>query len=251
MNGSRACVRVSDGHSPRSSPFVLPSGRIVGVIPLAQGYRQDTIPARALLQDDIGRDMPETTSHKLLSLIQAWLPVLTVVVGSLWALYTYLAHQQEVQSAAAVQAQKEAATRLIEARKPFLEKQLALYFETAQITGKLATITPDTGEWEGVERRFWELYWSELSMVEDSVVEAAMVEFGKALADFTSTYRTAPDKEEKKRPLHSAAYELAHALRRSMESGWSGGSLSVRDSGSYTMTSRFRANGLCCEDLSS
>jgi hypothetical protein len=67
------------------------------------------------------------------------LPVLTIVGGALWALYTYLDHQSEVQREATRQANKEAITRRLEAQKPFLEKQLALYFEAAQIAGKLVT----------------------------------------------------------------------------------------------------------------
>ena len=121
----------------------------------------------------------QTRTHKYLSILQAWLPVLTVVGGALWGLYTYLDHQKDAQRQAAIQAEKDNATRRIEVRKPFLEKQLALYFETAQIAGRLATLTPESKFWPDTEGRFWALYWSELSMVEDGIVEEAMVAFGR------------------------------------------------------------------------
>jgi hypothetical protein len=108
----------------------------------------------------------------LLNLIQAWLPVLTVVVGALWGLYTFIDHQKEVAREADRQQSQQAATRLLEAQKPFLEKQLALYFEAAQVVGKLVTLKPGDTEWGNNENRFWQLYWSELSMVEDGTLKA-------------------------------------------------------------------------------
>lgn len=49
-------------------------------------------------------------------LLQVWLPVVTLVGGALSGLHVYLDQQKQ-----------EAMTRRIEARKPFLEKQLSLY----------------------------------------------------------------------------------------------------------------------------
>jgi hypothetical protein len=166
---------------------------------------------------------PETISRRLLGVVQAWLPVLTVVVGALWGLYTYLAHEREV--AQSNTSQERRATRNVEARKPFLEKQLALYFEAAQVLGKMVTITPDAGEWPGVERRFWELYWSELAMVEDKTVEAAMVEFSRHLFDYNANYKTVAshnpaELENLKRPLYGASLEVAHAMRASITKEW-------------------------------
>jgi hypothetical protein len=114
--------------------------------------------------------------------IQGWLPVLTVVVGAGWALYTYLDHQKDAARLLRLQADKEMVTRRIEAQKPFLQKQLDLYFETAHIVGKLVTMEPSSsGEWSTLTNRFWALYWSELSMVEHRMVEARMKRFGDAL----------------------------------------------------------------------
>src|SRR3954463_1463099 len=67
-----------------------------------------------------------------LQVIQSWLQVLTVVVGALWAVYACVDH-------ASKEAEATARTRLIEAQQPFLRKQLDLYFETAELAGRLVT----------------------------------------------------------------------------------------------------------------
>ena len=87
-------------------------------------------------------------------------PLIVAVGGGLWALFVYLAQ------------------RRIEVTKPFLQKQLELYFETVQVLGKLYTLDTNSSEWQEAERRFWCLYWAELPMVEHDAVEDAMVEFG-------------------------------------------------------------------------
>jgi hypothetical protein len=153
---------------------------------------------------------------ELLNLIQAWLPVLTVVVGTLWGLYTYLDHQKEVANQAARQDKQQAAARLFEAQKPLLEQQLALYFEAAQVAGKLVTLKPGDSEWGNNENRFWQLYWSELSMVESRDVEGAMVNVGKQLVE----YKKYPNKDENIHALNTSVYELAHAIRNGIQTAW-------------------------------
>jgi hypothetical protein len=119
----------------------------------------------------------------ILALIQALLPAMTAIIGGIWVAFTYIGHQHEIQSDAAEREKQQGETRLVEAQRPFLEKQLSLYFEAAQVAGKLSVFTPDDKEWSEAERRFWMLYWSELSMVESKDVEEAMVKFSKHLYD--------------------------------------------------------------------
>src|SRR5271165_886051 len=126
-----------------------------------------------------------TYSHGLLGLAQAWLPVLTVVGGALWGLFTYLDHAKEAAKTLAEseqnqaierkdQSERESRTRLIEAQKPFLDKQLALYLETSQVVGRLVAEDMYWQEWSRDLERFEELYWSELTMVEHTEVASAM-----------------------------------------------------------------------------
>jgi hypothetical protein len=175
---------------------------------------------------------------RVLDVIQAWLPVLTVVVGALWGLYTYIGSQKEAEALRLSQAknleeqrivqqkeaeqqrsyqiEREASTRRIEAQKPFLTKQLELYFETAKVVGSLITISrkSEGQEYERLKQRYYALYWSELSMVEHPNVERAMVEFRSAFERY--------DKLDEKDRAEKAAYKLAHAIREAIESAWSG-----------------------------
>jgi uncharacterized membrane protein YraQ (UPF0718 family) len=166
------------------------------------------------------------SSQPTLEIAKAWLPILTAVIGGLWVFYQYLDKQSadqrqqtdrrlELERQASINQTKEQQSRLLEAQRPFLVKQLDLYFETASVVGKLVSIDPSSSEWENLERRFWALYWSELSMVEHRVVEQAMKRFGDALKQFKQT-KNAEDMSK----MQSAAYELAHSIRSGIEAAW-------------------------------
>jgi hypothetical protein len=109
-------------------------------------------------------------------------------------------------------------TRRVEARQPFLNKQLELYFRTAAVVGKFAVLKPNTEEWARNEAEFWEIYWSELSVVESEEVEKGMVKVGHAIGQYNAT----PASEEKKKALNVEIYELADAIKASVKRGWRG-----------------------------
>ena len=68
--------------------------------------------------------------------------------------------------------QAQADKQAIEAAKPFLELRQQRYAEVIQAAGVLANPEEhDPSETKMAQKRFWELYWAELSMVEDSSVE--------------------------------------------------------------------------------
>jgi hypothetical protein len=104
--------------------------------------------------------------------------------------------------------EKEAESRSIEAKKPFLDRQLALYVEASQITAKIAT-SKDSNELAKSQQRFWELFWGELALVENNGVELAMVAFGEALRG------SAPQQQ-----LEQLSLALAHACRESLDKSW-------------------------------
>src|SRR5436190_19274130 len=99
---------------------------------------------------------------------RTWLPVWTAILGGLWAAGTYIVQQDRIAS-------RESQVALVEAQKPFLEKQQALYFETAKVTGSLGHTPPTSPAWQALEDRFYSLYWGELSLVESKPVEARMI----------------------------------------------------------------------------
>jgi hypothetical protein len=136
-------------------------------------------------------------------------PIVVSVGTAIWAINGYL----DQQKAALAQQQAAEVARANEARKPFFEKQLALYFETAKVVGSLATEAPYSDSWKIAKTRFYALYWSELSMVEDRGVEEGMVKFERTLKNF--------DKDGSLRAqVQTQAYCLAHTLKASIASNW-------------------------------
>ena len=155
------------------------------------------------------------------------LPLMTAIAGGVWTVQKYYADALALERERDGQAREQevtrrreekriADTRLLEAQKPFLEKQLALYFETARVVGILVTAKPNEPPWEEAERRFWALYWSELAMVEHKLVEAGMARFGGLLHRVKSN----PEDGEARQALYSGAYDLAHAIRAGIEDAW-------------------------------
>jgi len=105
---------------------------------------------------------------------------MTAICGGLWV-YTCLDHRQETDAT-------EAVTRRVEAQKPFLSKQLDVYFETSQVTGRLSTLQIGDSDWASNELRFLELYWSRLSLVADDRVSSAMQQLQRAMTAYKTCY---------------------------------------------------------------
>jgi hypothetical protein len=107
---------------------------------------------------------------------------------------------------------KDAETRNLEARKQFLTRQLELYTDATRTAAKLANLDTSSSDRPAVERRFWELYWGELSMVESREVEGAMKRMGDCLG---GNCGGCPASD-----LRQCALALAHACRQSLAESW-------------------------------
>jgi hypothetical protein len=103
-------------------------------------------------------------------------------------------------------------TRLFEARRPFLDLQLKLYTETAQVAAKLAVANLGSDDWQKAVFRFCELYWSELAVVEDKKGEAAMVKVGDTLGKV--------QEGQPRQILENPVLALARALRDGLSLEW-------------------------------
>ena len=101
-------------------------------------------------------------------------------------------------------------TRNLEARKQYLTRQLDLYTDATRAAAKIATSKPGSAEHVKALNRFWELYWGELSMVENAAVEGAMKSMGDCLLN----------KGCRCGDLPHCSLELAHACRRSLADSW-------------------------------
>ena len=141
--------------------------------------------------------MTSTSKKESAETLIKWVSTLVAVGGLIWGITSFL-----------ITSRVQAETRQLEARKPFLERQLTLYTEVTQNAAILAT-SNDLDAIEQARQRFWELYWGELSMVENRGVEIAMIKFGKCLNDDCS--------QEELRPL---ALGLARACRESLAASW-------------------------------
>jgi hypothetical protein len=110
------------------------------------------------------------------------------------------------------QKEREIQSALRESQKPFLERQLDLYLQASGTASKLSTLENGPARDEA-RKRFWQLYWGELSLVEDKEVEAAMVHFGRALTQFENHEIERSEVQEK-------SFELARSCRKSLEQSW-------------------------------
>lgn len=163
-------------------------------------------------------------TNKKWELFFKWIGLATVLFGIAWPIfqYTRTLRQNEVdrQARAAqeiTQRDKELATARREAQRPFLELQLKLYTEAVAVAGKLNTLAPGPDR-DRARRRFEELYWSELSVVEDKQVEVAMMEFKCALERYEQA--TAAQRAEAAGRLKCRSLKLAHGVRDSLARGW-------------------------------
>jgi hypothetical protein len=169
-----------------------------------------------------------------LGALVALAPVATAVAAGLWGLYTYLDRQRENQLQVRCEADREIVARQIEATRPFLDQQTALYLETSKVSGQLVVLDPAAPEWAAAEKRFWQLYWSELSLVEVPEVAGAMVDQAQLLcayvrdtglrdahpscATIPSPPPTSP--QEARANVQRGAVLLAHKLRDSIQASW-------------------------------
>jgi len=167
--------------------------------------------------------MPESDTSRL-DTISKMVQVISIVVGVVISVLSFNHTRQKDADARVAEAQArefelrkyydqrrdETDKQEIEAAKPFLELRQKRYMEAIQAVAVLASPEshpPD--EVKKAQKRFWELYWAELSMVEEAKVEGAMKKMGDRLNPSLNPT-----------PQQNAAYELAHALRDSLIESW-------------------------------
>jgi len=123
-----------------------------------------------------------------------------------WSVWVWKENAADERSAAEAESARYADSRRIEATRPFLEMQLKLYTEAAQVTARIANSGARGGK---DEARFWELYTGELSMVEDGEVSGAMYSFGQAL-----------EHKVDQKELRNLGVTLARKMRESLAKSW-------------------------------
>lgn len=176
-----------------------PTRRCRGPAPPAAD-RHDVVRSEIAARSEIEKEATtsQVTNASTVEVVAKWITVVVALAGLFWGVVSTLE------------------TWSRESRRPFLDKQLALYEEATKAAAILAT-SDDSAELVEAEERFWRLYWGELAMVENGGlgaanggVEGAMVRFGAAL-------RGEP---RDKQLLQQRSLELAHACRDSLAESW-------------------------------
>lgn len=143
--------------------------------------------------------------------------VLTVVAGVVISILSFNFTRNRELEVRAAEAKKyqdqrndEAERRSIEAAKPFLEMRQEKYMEAIKVAGVLATPSDHTAaEITAARKRFGELYYAELALVEGQDIEAAMVQLA-----YSHGFLSPPT------PQQVQTLQLAHVLRDSLITAW-------------------------------
>lgn len=144
-----------------------------------------------LMQDTLGN-----------SEILQFISIIVAFAGAILAVYSTIKTTQANKDLTSLQ-------HALNVRNKFLERQTDLYFEASGLASRIATNTSEQDVQEAIVR-FNEIYWGELAVVEDSIVEPAMVDFKRLL-----------EREDcSKRDLKLCALKLSRALRDSLNKSW-------------------------------
>lgn len=152
--------------------------------------------------------MAENQANNL-ETISRLVQVLSVVAGVTISVFSF--NQARTNEANARRAELE--KRQIEASRPFLELRQKRYVEAVDAASVLAS--PEVHSKEELDiakKRFLELYWGSLSMVEEAQVESKMMDMAWSL-DFIEHKGEKPSPQE-------AVYRLSHAVRDSLLDSW-------------------------------
>jgi hypothetical protein len=137
------------------------------------------------------------------------LAILGAIASFLWGVYQWREKSAQDIEVRKLESSRLVETRRIEATKPFLDRQLALYTEVSRIASQIVT-QGDTEVGKKALLRFEELYWGELALVESPTVEAAMVRMMNGLRNRSTT------SDE----LKQSSLALVHACRESLDKSW-------------------------------
>jgi len=141
----------------------------------------------------------------VVTLIQAT----TIVFSALWATYTFTLQSQ---------LQNEAVKR--ELRKPYEDRKLALYLETARVVANLAAM-PSSSQRETTEARFWELYGE--SWQRSSRLQMHTISTGRRLSKELEKYAMSCLEQTDVYPMATRSVRELCRYRTLLEKNWKRG----------------------------
>jgi hypothetical protein len=150
----------------------------------------------------------------------------------LWTVYTWREKSRQELAASAADAERSNRARIIEATKPFLERQLELYTVVTRAASLIATSEDENVAQQAIGT-FLQLYSGELALVQNEEVAVAMQNYRRALQELDVIYapaapatseptsQTPPVSAENQRQgLQQLSLNLASACRKSLAKSW-------------------------------
>jgi hypothetical protein len=158
------------------------------------------------------------TETKIELTLKIVVPIITVA-GILIGVWQFNKGQMNMQNKELKQRQFELKKMHIgnqfEAIAKFKELQSIKYTEASEtISNIIYNENYQSDEFKKSLKRFWQLYWVELSAVEDGQVESAMVGLGKHI-ELLSAKEFKNVTETEKNKLYSLGYSVAQAIKKS------------------------------------
>lgn len=135
--------------------------------------------------------------------------IIVGIVAVVSALVAYMAQISAAKSQSQIALIQLAAQQAHERQKPFVELQMKYYFEAAETAPQIPR-TIESMAREKLTKRFWQLYWGSLAVVEDEEVERAMVAYATQLKNVTWDAAN----------LETLSLGVAHACRSSLKRLW-------------------------------
>lgn len=141
-----------------------------------------------------------------------WLKLGAIIGGFgsfLWGVYQWRMKSLQDLDHEKAEAERVAANRTMEATKPFLDRQLAMYSEASRVAAVLASPDVNDDDRSKAMKEFWLLYYGELAMVESPDVAEAMDAIKETL-----------EHNPTQQQLAQVSLNLTQACRLSLDQSW-------------------------------
>ena len=141
--------------------------------------------------------------------IELVVAIIAGIVALVSALFAYMAQTSATKIQSDIALTQLAAQQAHERQKPFVEAQMKFYIEATETAAQIPR-TADGVARQTLVRRFWQLYWGALALVEDDEVAKAMIAYGKQL----------DSNPFEPNVLETLSLGVAHACRNSLKRLW-------------------------------
>jgi hypothetical protein len=139
--------------------------------------------------------------------------VAIAVLGAVISISQITAQQKNAGDQLEAQSKRDYESRENESKKKYWEEQNQTYKEAIEAASAIA-VAASLEEVKSERKKFWQLYWGKMSLIETSAVEKAMVAFGSHLQSWEAN-------KEKPLEIQNSAFVIAHCARKSLQKTWS------------------------------